>query len=82
MHEESVFTKRTALSILPFTMSEELKDKLEKLKSNPDYNLVEICIKAEELSVVSLNKTQEVYINVFLFIFMCIQIYLYIYKHI
>jgi hypothetical protein len=59
MHEESVFTKSSALNILPFTMDQELSYKLKNLKNNLDYNLVEICITSEEMSMASCIKTQE-----------------------
>jgi hypothetical protein len=59
MHEESVFTKSSALNILPFTMDQELSDKLKNLKNNSDHNLVEICITSEEMSMASCTKTQE-----------------------
>lgn len=52
-HAESVFTKSTAMGILPFSMTRELVEKLQNFRNSTEYNLVEMSIIEEEIRYMS-----------------------------
>jgi hypothetical protein len=58
-----VFTKSTAMGILPFSATKELIEKLKFLRSSKDYNLIEMTIMEEEIGYASSHKTTGLSLN-------------------